>query len=154
MEIKLFGKKLFEFRTAKSDMYVVPSMETVKNSKILPDFKKMGTNSWDGSIQLWNTAAVTDVPTTSKEGLIKLNEKKPKPNLKFDSYVLPIGPSAQLKNIKLVSNSKIPVSVEKVYFDTDLKSGEALKYLYKKGLDEHSLTQLLSIGITGLKKNI
>jgi len=83
---------------------------------------------------------------------IKL-KKKPKPKLDFDSHLLPMGPSAQLKNIKVITNPKIPLYVEKVYFDTDLKSIEALKYLYEKGLDEHSLSQLLSIGITGLKKN-
>jgi hypothetical protein len=83
---------------------------------------------------------------------IKL-KKKPKPKLNFDEHILPMGPSAQVKNIKLISNPKIPSYVEKIYFDTDLKSAEALKYLYKKGFDEHSLSQLLSIGITGTKKN-
>ena len=83
---------------------------------------------------------------------IKLKEK-PKLKLEFDEHILPMGPSAQLKAVKLISNTKIPTYVEKVYFDTDLKSVEALKYLYEKGLDEHSLSQLLSIGITGLKKN-
>jgi len=80
-------------------------------------------------------------------------KNKPKPRLSLDEHVLPMGPSAQLKNIKLISNTKIPNYVEKVYFDTDLKSAEAIKYLYEKGLDEHSLSQILSIGVTGLKKN-
>jgi len=83
---------------------------------------------------------------------IKL-KKKPKSKLDFDSHLLPMGPAAQLKNLKVITNPKIPISVEKVYFDVDLKSIEALKYLYEKGLDEHQLSQLLSIGITGLKKN-
>jgi len=80
-------------------------------------------------------------------------EKKPSSKISFSEDLLPIGPSAQLKKIELITNPKIPSFVEKVYFDTDLKSVEALQYLYKKGLDEHSLSQLLSIGITGLKKN-
>ena len=54
-------------------------------------------------------------------------KKKPKPKLDFDSHLLPMGPSAQLKNIKVITNPKIPLYVEKVYFDTDLKSVEALK---------------------------
>jgi len=83
---------------------------------------------------------------------IKL-KKKPKPKIDFDSRLLPMGPSAQLKNIKVITNPKIPAFVEKVYSDTDFRSIGALKYLYEKGLDEHSLSQLLSIGITGLKKN-
>ena len=83
---------------------------------------------------------------------VQLN-KKPKPRINFDSYLSPMGPSAELRNVKLVSNSKIPGFVDKVYSDTDLKSVEGLKYLYSKGLDERSLSQILSIGVTGLKKN-
>ena len=37
---------------------------------------------------------------------VKLN-KKPKPKLDFDHYVLPMGPSAQLKSIRITSNTKI-----------------------------------------------
>ena len=83
---------------------------------------------------------------------VELN-KKPRPRINFDTYLAPMGPSAELKNIKLVSNTKIPSYVDKVYSDTDLKSVEGLKYLYSKGLDERSLSQILSIGVTGLKKN-
>jgi len=83
---------------------------------------------------------------------IKLN-KKPKNKINFDSYLLPMGPAAQLKSIKVITNTKIPAFVNKVYFDSDLKSVDALKYLYEKSLDEHSLAQILSVGATGLKKN-
>lgn len=83
---------------------------------------------------------------------IKL-ENKPTSTIYFSQYNLPIGPSAQLQSAKLLMNPKILSYVEKVYSDTDLKSVSALYYLYKKGLDEHTLSQLLSIGVTGLKTN-
>ena len=105
-----------------------------KNNKLLKLMQEIGMTSLQSDIE------------------IKLN-KKPKLKLDFDSHILPMGPSAQLRNIKILTNPKIPQFIDKVYFDTDLKSIEAIKYLYKKGLDEHQLSQLLSIGITGLKKN-
>ena len=102
--------------------------------------------------KLLNSVQEIGMASLQADAEIKL-KKKPKPKLDFDEHVLPLGPSAQLENIRLISNIKIPNYVEKVYFDTDLRSVEAVKYLYEKGLNEHSLSQLLSIGITGLKKN-
>jgi hypothetical protein len=83
---------------------------------------------------------------------IKL-EKKPVFKLDFSEHMLPMGPAAKLRKITLSSNPKIPFQIDKVYFDTELKSSNALKYLYKKGFNEHTLSQILSIGSTGLKKN-
>jgi len=105
-----------------------------KNSRWLKAIKEIGMSSIQSDVE------------------IKLN-KKPKPRMSFDSRLLPMGPSAELKNVRIVSNSKIPAPVDKVYSDTDLKSVDALRYLYEKGFDEHSLTQLLSVGVTGLNKN-
>jgi hypothetical protein len=79
--------------------------------------------------------------------------KKPKPLLEFSQHHLPIGPSAQLRNLRLASNTKISPKVDKVYFDTDLKAVDAISYLSSKGFNEHQLTQLLSVGIMGRKKN-
>ncbi len=130
------------------------------NSKQIVDFRKNLINS---RIQ----TKVTDIRKNSKilnliqeTGMaflqsdfeIKL-KNKPILKLNFDEHILPMGPSAKIENIKLISNPKIPKHIEKVYFDTDLKSLDALKYLYNKGLDEHKLTQILSIGVTGIKKN-
>ncbi len=105
-----------------------------KNKKILKQLQEVGM----ASIQ-------TDLE-------IKL-DKKPKSQLHFDEKNIPMGPTAKLKELKFESNIKIPKKVEKVYYDDDWKSKEAIRHLYKKGLNEHALSQLLSIGITGLKKN-
>ncbi len=98
--------------------------------------------------------AVQEIGMASLQADVEIKlKKKPKLKLDFDSHLLPMGPSAQLKKLRIISNSKIPFYVEKVYSDTDLKSVGAIKYLYGEGLDEHQLSQLLSVGITGLKKN-
>ncbi len=80
-------------------------------------------------------------------------ENKPLGSLKFDRDNMPLGKFANMKNLKIITNPKIPQPVEKVYWDKDLKSLDALKYLYSRGFNEHSLMQVLSIGVTGLGKN-
>jgi|TARA_Y100000310_G_scaffold124950_2_gene123769 hypothetical protein len=95
-----------------------------------------------------------EVAMSSKPVDIEVNlHKKPRFKLNIDSHTLPMGPSAQLKQIKLTENPKIHPKIEKVVSDTDLKASDALKILYKSKFDENSLTKLLSIGNLGLKKN-
>ncbi len=74
-------------------------------------------------------------------------------NLDFDKINLPQGPRAELKKIKITNNPKIPNKINKVFYDKDLKAVEALDYLYQSGYDEKTLSQLLSVGVLGVKKN-
>jgi DNA repair protein NreA len=126
---------------------IVKFRQSLINSRFRSNVSDVRKNN-----RLLETVQEVGMASIQSDMEIKLN-KKPKPRVNFDSHLLPMGPSAELKNVKLVSNSKIPNFVDKVYSDTDLKSVEGLKYLYKKGLDEHSLSQILSIGVTGIKKN-
>src|SRR3989344_193451 len=86
---------------------------------------------------------------------IEINlEKKPNnENITLDKISFPSGPIAQLKNIRITSNVKINNKIEKVYGENDLKSTEAITYLYKHNFNEHTLSKLLSLGIFGLKKD-
>ena len=95
-----------------------------------------------------------EVAMASKPVSIEVNlYKKPKFRLNVDSHTLPMGPNAQLKQVKLTENPKIHTKIEKIVSDTDLKAGEALKILYTSRFDENTLTKLLSIVDLGLKKN-
>lgn len=95
-----------------------------------------------------------EVAMASKPVSIEVNlYKKPKFILNLDSHSLPMGPNAQLKQVKLTENPKIPPKIEKVVSDTDLKAGEGLKILYNNKFDENTLSKLLSIGNLGLKKD-
>src|SRR3989344_2574875 len=73
--------------------------------------------------------------------------------LKFDKISLPQGPVAPLQKIKVTQNPNIPKKIEKVFFDTDLKALEALEYLYKSGFNEKIISQLLTVGVLGQKRN-
>jgi hypothetical protein len=80
-------------------------------------------------------------------------DKKPSFGLKIDEHLMPMGPNANLKQIKLTSNPKVDTKVEKVYGDVDLKAEDALIYLYQNNFDENFLNRLLSIGTLGVKKD-
>ncbi|MBI4448350.1 hypothetical protein HY643_05195 [Candidatus Woesearchaeota archaeon] len=80
-------------------------------------------------------------------------KKKPTPNFTFEKTSLPMGPAAALKNVEPKENISMSREVEKVVDDTDLKALEAIKYLHNKNFDEHKLTQLLSVGVLGFKKD-
>ena len=79
-------------------------------------------------------------------------KKKPIVNQKFDTINMPINISSPLKQVKITSNPKIHQKVDKVVDDIDLKANQAILYL-KDHFDEHFLTQLISIGVLGLKHN-
>lgn len=79
-------------------------------------------------------------------------KKKINFRMSYDNINLPSGPVASLRKVRVTSNIRVPNKIEKVVDDTDLKAGDAMIYL-KKDYDESILTQLLSIGVLGLKKN-
>lgn len=80
-------------------------------------------------------------------------KRKPVLRMSTDSVTAPIGPSAEIKSMRVTANPKIPTKVDKVHSDTDLKAVDALNYLYKSGFDENFLTRILSVGSVGLKSN-
>ncbi len=79
--------------------------------------------------------------------------KLPKLNLNEDSVLKPFGPGSTIQKARITTNPKINTNVEKVVYDTDLKSTPGILKLYQKGFEENSLHKLLSVGNLGLKKN-
>ena len=80
-------------------------------------------------------------------------KKKVKITLDTDQITKPMGPRAPLLKARITENPKVTTQVEKVVSDTDLKAADALQYLYKHHVNENALSQLLSLGVLGLKKN-
>ncbi len=95
-----------------------------------------------------------EIAMSSKTTTVEVELKnRLRSRLNVDKIHLPFGPSAEVNRINAVDNIKIEPNIEKVFYDTDLKAGEAVKILHEKGFYEHQLSQLLSIGIMGLKYN-
>ena len=80
-------------------------------------------------------------------------KKKLKPKLSLDSIHLPFGPTGEISSIKANENIKLNKDIEKIFYDTDLKSIDAIRSLSNKGFQEYPISQLLSIGIMGIKHN-
>jgi DNA repair protein NreA len=71
---------------------------------------------------------------------------------KVDRVLTPHGMSAGLKKARVTSNLKIDQKVDRVMND-EIKSVEGLNYLYQSGINEYSLSKILSVGVLGLKKD-
>jgi hypothetical protein len=124
---------------------IIKFRSSLINSRFKQDVHKFGNRFLELSQELTMSAKAVDVEISLK--------KKPKQEFNFGNITLPMGPGATLKKIDLVDNPKPKLSVEKVFYDTDLKSVEALNYLYKKQIDTNTLSKLLSIGVMGVKKS-
>jgi len=69
-----------------------------------------------------------------------------------DRVVKPVGMRAPLKKARVTENVKVNQKLDRMMND-EVKSSEALEYLYKNKFDEHTLSKILSVGVLGLKKN-
>jgi len=77
--------------------------------------------------------------------------KKPSDTFLLDETVQPMGPSAIVKNMKVV-NPKANAVIEKAYDDSDLKAEEAIMGLYSQGVFVSTIQKAFSIGAFGLKE--
>ncbi len=100
-------------------------------------------------LQLAQEIAMSFKPTTIEVEL----EKKLIPKINLDNIHLPFGPSGNIKKIEAAENIKVNQKIEKAFYDTNLKAVDAVRYLSRAGIPEYQLSQILSIGILGLKKN-
>lgn len=80
-------------------------------------------------------------------------KKKPVPSLSFHSSAAPHGPQAPLVKMSLEDNPSIPKKIDYMVSDTDIKSADAMLYLYQSGFPISRLYKLLSAGTLGVGKN-
>ena len=78
-------------------------------------------------------------------------EKKPRGKTIFYDEVQPHGPSAPIKKFD-ITNTKYEQNIEKAFYDTDLKSRNAVLDLYTRGVKVSKIQRAFSVGAFGLKK--
>lgn len=78
-------------------------------------------------------------------------ERIPKPRVYLDEHLPPQGPSAPIKDFRIVSNPVSDRRLEKVYYDTDLRAANAVVELYRDGVPVTAIQRLLSSGGLGVK---
>jgi hypothetical protein len=78
-------------------------------------------------------------------------QRKPQGRMTVDDDVQPFGPSAPLSKFD-VSNFRFDNRLEKAFFDTDLKAGEAIVSLYKDGTLLSQIQRAFSVGAFGVAR--
>ena len=71
----------------------------------------------------------------------------------IDGESAPFGPVGEIKSARF-SNSSTEKSIERVYYDHDLKAGEAVLNLYNKGIDISKIQKCFSVGMLGKKRKL
>ena len=78
--------------------------------------------------------------------------KKPRGSIFMDDDVQPFGPSAPIRDLH-VGNARFDQHIEKAYYDTDLKSTNAVQELYGRGVLVTKIQKAFSVGAFGIEKN-
>jgi len=79
--------------------------------------------------------------------------KNPSPTPSIDGQNAPFGPIGEIKTAKFSPNSSIK-SIEKVYYDTDLKAEDAVMKLYNSGIEISKIQKCFSIGMFGKERKL
>ena len=80
-----------------------------------------------------------------------LFKKKPHGRISFFDEVQPHGPSAPISKLD-ITNPKYEQHIEKAFYDTDLKSKDAILKIYKDGVNISQIQRAFSVGAFGVNK--
>ncbi len=74
-------------------------------------------------------------------------------NLRFDGILAPVGLMGSIEKLEVLDNASVPVAVDRITSDTDLRANNAVIELYSAGMDHHYITKLLTSGQLGIGAN-
>ena len=80
-------------------------------------------------------------------------KKSTSPITTLDSHSAPFGPIGEIKSAKF-SHSSAEKSIEKIYYDKDLKAQDAVLKLYNSGIEISKIQKCFSIGMMGQKRKL
>ena len=80
-------------------------------------------------------------------------QKPPRATIQFDVSSQPWGPIGRTKDVRIVENPSTIRSIEKAYYDGDLKANNAMEELYRSGVTVNQIQRVLSAGMLGLTRN-
>lgn len=112
-------------------------------SSLLRGMKRLNVYSRDRYLtDLQETAA------SVKHIEVEIEVKKVIKRPVFDDVMQPMGVSARIESFEITENPRIPLKVEKVYYD-DLNAVHAVKYLFDRGFNTYYLQRIFSVGMLG-----
>ncbi|MDH5432212.1 MAG: Nre family DNA repair protein [Nitrosopumilus sp.] len=80
-------------------------------------------------------------------------QKTTSPKVSLDGESAPFGPIGEIKTAKF-SGTSSEKSIEKTYYDKDLKAQDAVLNLYNSGIDISKIQKCFSIGMLGQKRKL
>ena len=80
-------------------------------------------------------------------------EKSPLLDVSLDGQNPPFGPIGEIKSAKFAATSSVK-SIEKAYYDYDLKSQDAVLQLYNSGIEISKIQKCFSVGMLGHKRKL
>lgn len=103
----------------------------------------------DRSLSSVQELAMSSLPVDTE---VKL-EGIPKGRLSFSRRTPPMGPTATIKELKLIENPHIHPKIEYLTGDKDCFAQVAVSELFNAGISSYHLTRLLSVGLLGKERN-
>ena len=134
------------------EKWIGKSLEEIVNFRLnlIRGIKKLSVNQTEGRlIENLQEIAMSSNPTDTEIQFVKPTS----PVTSIDDQTAPFGPIGEIKTAKF-SSSHATMSIEKVYYDYDLKANDAIMKLYNSGIDISKIQKCLSIGMMGKNRKL
>ena len=128
----------------------VPLREIVglRSSLVAPMLRVRVEKPWVLYEREVSLAAVSEKPVDTEARL----EKMPTPRLSFDGLLAPQGPAAPARELRVAGNPRVPRPLDRMIWD-DLRAEEAVRELYRAGLDVYTIIYAFSLGLLGRSRS-
>ena len=127
------------------------SLEEIVNFRLnlVRGIQKISVNATEGRyIENLQEVAMSSKPIDSD-----LEFHKSVSSISIDGESAPFGPIGEIKSAKFSSSSSTK-SIEKIFYDKDLKSKEAILNLYNSGIDVSRIQKCFSVGMIGKESKL
>ena len=128
------------------------SLEEIVNFRLnlIRGVKKISNEQTDGRyIESLQEVTMSSKPTDSD----LLFQKPTSPKVSLDGESAPFGPVGEIKSAKFSGTSSVK-SIEKIFYDKDLKAQDAVMTLYNSGIEISKIQKCFSIGMMGKKRKL
>ena len=134
------------------ELWVGKSLEEIVNFRLslIRGIKNMPINEPNGRyIENLHEVAMSSRPIDSELQFYK----NPKPVASIDGESAPFGPVGEVASAKFSSTSS-DKSIQRAYYDHDLKAQDAVVSLYNRGIEISKIQKCFSVGMFGKKRKL
>jgi len=134
------------------ELWVGKSLEEIINFRLslIRGIKNIPVNEPNGRyIENLHEVAMSSRPIDSELQFYK----NPKPVASIDGESAPFGPVGEVTSAKFSSTSS-DKSIQRVYYDHDLKAQDAVVSLYNRGIEISKIQKCFSVGMFGKKRKL